>query len=367
MQTSFLWLTPLVLLFSQLSYANGKPPIQIIAYQANMESEPQQIKALGNLQANQSINIASNVTDTIEKILFKAGDLVTKGQLLVELNNKQELARLQEIKVLEQETYAQYQRVKKALKSNTVTKSVVDEKYRDWQTAIAQRQEQEAILANYQIKAPFSGQLGFTPYSVGAILPAQTKIVSLDDTSQMRLDLFVPIKYLEFLSPGLEVSIQSDAFPNRTFSGKISAISPRLESSVRLIQVQAQIPNKNGLLRSNMVVNANIDLPNKTHLMVPNTAILMLGDYEFVYRLKPSKDGLYSAEKLEVQTGEVGADKTEILSGLNAGDIVVSQGVMRVNSKSPIKIKAMQNNKNQAELLAPTRPGKTDLKKAQGQ
>ncbi|GAB6068934.1 multidrug efflux RND transporter periplasmic adaptor MexH [Thiomicrorhabdus hydrogeniphila] len=367
MHTTLLWLTPIILLFSQLSFANAKPPIQIIAYKANLQSESQQLKALGELQAQHSIQIAANVTDTISKIHFKAGDIVSKGQLLVELNDRQEQAELKQIKVSEQEAYAQYQRVKKALKSNTVTQSVVDEKYRDWQTAIAQRQTQEAILANYKIKAPFNGQLGITPYSVGAILPEQTSIVSLDDISQMRLDLYLPIKYLEFLAPGLEVSIESDAFPNKIFSGKISAISPRLESSVRLIQVQAIIPNQNGLLRTNMVVNAKINLPNKVSLIVPNTAVLMLGDREFVYKLTPSKDGLYKATKLEVETGEIGTTNMEILSGLQAGDIVVSQGVMRVNSKAPIKIKAMQNDKTQAELLAPTRPGKTDLKQSQGQ
>jgi len=365
MQATFLWLTPFILLFSQLSFA--KPPIQIIAYKATLQSEPQQLKALGDLQAQHSVQIAANVTDSITKIHFKAGDIVNKGQLLVELNDRQELAELKQIKVSEQEAYAQYQRVKKALKSNTVTQSVVDEKYRDWQTAIAQRQTQEAILANYKIKAPFNGQLGITPYSVGAILPAQTSIVSLDDISKMRLDLYLPIKYLEFLAPGLDVSIESDAFPNKVFSGKITAISPRLESSVRLIQVQATVANPNGLLRTNMVVNAKINLPNKVSLIVPNTSVLMLGDYEFVYRLTPGENGLYKAEKVEVQTGEIGTTNTEVLSGLQAGDIVVSQGVMRVNSKAPIKIKAMQNNKTQAQLLAPTRPGKTDLKQSQGQ
>lgn len=354
MRKFLLLFTPLILSFSQLTEANSKPPIQVIAYEVKLQSEPQNIHALGRLQAQQSIQITSNVTDTINKIHFKAGDHVQKGQLLVELNNRQELAQLQESKALEQESYAQYERVKKALRSNTVTKAVVDEKYRQWQTAIAQRKVKEAILDNYQIKAPFDGQLGFTPYSQGAILAASTNLVSLDDISSMRLDLFVPIKYLNFIAPGLAVSVQTDAYPNQTFTGKITAISPRLESAVRLIQVQANIPNPKNLLKTNMVVNAQIALPNKAFLSVPNTAILMLGDYEFAYRLKTSKEGLYSAEKVAVQVGEVGPSQTEILSGLNEGDLVVSQGVMRVNAKVPIKIKALQNNTEQAKLLQPS-------------
>lgn len=337
-----------------LNLVYAKPPIEVIAYTASIESKPQNIHALGLLKATESIEITSNVTDTIQKMHFKSGDKVQKGQLLLELNNREELAQLQEAKALEQESYSQYQRFRKAIKSNTVTQSMVDEKYREWQTAIAKRKVTEATLENFKLSAPFDGQLGFTDYAEGAILSAGQPLISLDNTEKMRLDLFVPIRFLEFLQPGLSVSASSTAYPQKSFSGKISAVSPRLQNMVRLVQVQAEIDNPQGLLKTNMMVNAQIALPNKSQLTIPNTAILMLGDYEFAYRLAKTEDGNYKAEKVTLETGDIGASNTEILSGLAEGDIVVSQGVMRVNSKTPVKIKAMQNNTEQAQLLRPT-------------
>ncbi|BCN92301.1 MexH family multidrug efflux RND transporter periplasmic adaptor subunit [Thiomicrorhabdus immobilis] len=341
-----------------LNLAYAKPAVEVIAYQASIESNPQIIKSLGVLQASHSTQLSANAADTIKAIHFQSGQMVKQGDLLLELKNAEELAALQEAQALEQEALAQYQRVKRAVKTNTVTQSLVDEKYREWLTAIAQRKIIQASLNDRKIVAPFSGQLGFSTYTVGTNVSEGEAIVSLDDINSMKLDMYIPNRYLTELKIGQPVTLTTSAFGKQVFHGHVSAISPRLQASTRLLQIQATIPNSNQQLKANMMAQAQIQLEDKQQLTIPNTALLMLGDKEFVYRLTADKDNLYKAEKVLVESGEIGASRTEILSGLNAGDIVVSQGVMRVNRKTPVAIKGMENHTSQEQLLQPSKKAK---------
>lgn len=330
-----------------------KPPISVIAYQVQQTAQPQRIKALGNLQANQAVQIAANVTETIQAIHFTDGENVRKNQLLIELNSLEELARLAEAEALADEAKLQYQRVKDVLGRGSVTQSFVDEKYSIWQTAIANRKVIQAQLADRKIVAPFAGQLGFSTLSVGALVTPSAPIVSLDDNRIMKLNLFVAVDFLSALNIGQTVTVRSMAFPDRDFKGQITAISPRLEQNLRMIKLIALIDNPKQQLKSNMMVQAQIDLPAKSQLTVPNSALLMLGDHQYIYRLNATESQGYRAEKIEVQTGEIGETYTEITHGLNADDLVVSQGVMRVKPNAKIQIKALQNQATQAQLLQP--------------
>jgi membrane fusion protein (multidrug efflux system) len=327
-----------------------KPPISVIAYQVQQITQTNQISALGNLQAQNAVQVAANVTETIQAIHFEDGQNVLKDQLLVELDNREELALLAEASATVNESKLQYQRVKDVVSRGSVTQSLVDEKYGIWQTAKANRQVVQARLADRRIVAPFSGQLGFSNLSVGALITPGTQIVSLDDNSVMKLNLFVATEFLSALNIGQTVIVRSAAFPNLDFQGQISAISPRLEQNLRMIKVIALIDNSKRQLKSNMMVEVYINLPDKQQLIVPNTALIMLGDHQYIYRLT-KQNNVYQAEKIEVQTGEVGETYTEITTGLNAGDLVVSQGVMRVKHKARVQIKALQGSMLQEELL----------------
>lgn len=340
-----LLLTPLA------STAAEKPPISVIAYQVQQINQPQHIQALGNLQAKQAIQISANVTETIQAIHFQDGQNVRKNQLLVELNNLEELALLAEADALTNESKLQYERVKNVLGRGSVTQSLVDEKQSIWQIAAAKRKVIQAQLADRKIYAPFTGQLGFSSLSVGALVTPTTQIVSLDDNSVMKLNLFAAVDFLPVLNIGQTVTVSSAAFPALNFQGQISAISPRLEQNLRMIKIIALIDNPQQRLKSNMMVEARINLPAKQQLIVPNSALLMLGDHQYIYRLTIKQGGIYQAEKVEVQTGEIGETYTEITSGLNANDLVVSQGVMRVKPKAAVRIKALQDSAPQERLL----------------
>lgn len=326
--------------------------VPVIAYSVKPVKIPVNIEVLGRLHAKESVDITANVTEIVQAIHFKDGEKVRKSQLLVELNSQEELALLEEAKEATEEAKRQYDRVKEIEGRGSVTRSLIDERYRLWKTTEAKRKVIQAQLADRRLYAPFSGQVGFRQLSVGALVQAGTKIVSLDDTSQMKLDLLLPSQYLSNLKIGQAVEIETASYPGRRFKGVLRAISPRVEANLRMIQARALIANPKAELKTNMMVQAFLHLPPQAKLMIPNSAILMLGDRQFVYRLKPSDaSGIYQLEKVEIETGDRKAKLTQILKGLQEGDLIVSQGLMRISLRKPVRIKAMQSGQPQDVLL----------------
>lgn len=338
--------------FSMAAMAQkSKPPVAVIVYEVAEKSSSVQLKLLGSLEAKSSVDIVAKATDVITALHFKEGEWVTKSTLLVEQNAEEELALLEESKELEAEAKRQYERVKRLEGKGSVTVSMIDERYRLWKTAAAKRKVIQAQVADRRIYAPFSGQLGFRQLSEGAFVAAGTRIVSLDDTSQMLLDLLLPERYLSGVQQGQLIEVRTDAYRTNLFRGRIVAISPRVDPVMRMVQVRALVDNPDGQLKTNMMVEARLTLKSQRMLKIPNSAIQMLGDRQFVYRLQPQQADVYRLEKIEIETGQKGSHLTEVLQGLKAGDQVVSQGLMGISLSRPVVIKAVQGEQDQAALL----------------
>lgn len=327
--------------------------LSVIAFKTQLVETNPSVTVLGQLTAQKSVALVAKVSDQIVKKHYRDGELVRKGQLLIELDAKQELAQLEEISVLVEESNKQYVRVKNIATKGNVTDSQIDERYREWKKNLAKQKVIEAQLADRQVIAPFDGKIGLSLVHEGDFVQAGTTVVTLDDQKAMLLDIALPEIYLANLQPGLLVSVESAAYPEQVFKGQITAISPQLDPVTRLVQLRALVENTDLKLQTNMVVSVKLDLPVKNQLQIPNNAILMLGDYQYVYRLKAKQDGMYQAEKVSIKTGQIGSHFTEVITGLNADDLIVSQGIMRVNRKQSIKIKGYESDQSQAELLAP--------------
>lgn len=333
------------------SGAQTPPPVQVIAYKVPLAPIQQSISVLGQLQAQQSVAITSNVSEHIESLHFKDGQSVQKNQLLVSLNAQEERALLNENQVAINEAKTQYQRVKEVEGRGNVTRALVDEKQRIWQSLLAKQTVLETALAERSITAPFSGTLGLSRVSVGSLVSPGLVIVSLDALQQMQVDLNIPEQFLAVLTLNQAVKLSTAAYPEKQFMGSISAIASQVDANSRLVQIRAVLDNPDGLLKTNMMMQARIDMLAKQRLIVPNSAVVMLGDLQFVYQLIARENGLYQAQKTVVKTGQIGAEFTEITQGLNVDALVVSQGVMRVNDKTLISIKHLQNPENQATPL----------------
>ncbi len=339
------------LLLLQTSYGFAKPPVSVIAYQVGIEELPQSIEVLGELKAIQSVELKANISEVVSKIHFKDGQTVAKDQLLIEFNDKQELAELKEKQISASEAKKQYYRLKNLQGRANVSESQIDEQYRTWQVLEAQINTLKTQLTDRTIRAPFSGQLGLKQFYEGAFIEQGDSLITLNNIEKMQLDLLVSERYLADISVGQKVLVTAEPYPEKEFMAQVMAISPQLDANSRMIKLRAHIDNNQHLLKTNMLVKAMIQLKSKTQLTVPNKAILMLGDHNYVYRLQASTDNRYRVEQVKVEIGEIGERRTEIVKGLRNNDIIISQGVLQVNPRKEVVIKNFENNRSQHELL----------------
>jgi multidrug efflux system membrane fusion protein len=190
----------------------------------------------------------------------------------------------------------------------------------------------DARIAQKRIRAPFAGELGLRRINLGQHLNPGDAIATLTDLSRVYVDFSVPQQDLNEFAPGATVSITTDGWPGRTFTGKVNAIEPQVDVNTRNVTVQALLPNPDEALRSGMYVNVALALPPEHDaLMVPVTAIQTSASGENVIVVRgATAEGGGTADVVPVATGRRVGDRVVVTNGLHAGEIVVTEGQLRV-------------------------------------
>jgi multidrug efflux system membrane fusion protein len=201
----------------------------------------------------------------------------------------------------------------------------------------------EAIISQKLVRAPFDGELGVRHVEVGQFLTAGTQIVTLTDLSQLYANFTVTEKGSAALKVGQTVRVAVDAYPGRTFDGKINAIEPQIATDTRNIRVQATLANSDHILKPGMFATATVVLPDKPPVnTVPETAVdyTLYGDSVYLITEKKEDDGKTSLTVVRtfVRTGNRINGRAEILSGLKAGDRVVAVGQLKLQSGAAVTI-----------------------------
>ena len=343
-----------ILTFLLMASAQAKSPVSVIAYQVESRAVEQSVEVLGELRAIESIDITAKVSDVIERIHYQDGQRVKKGEPLVTFNQQQERALLKEKQIAAQQAKAQYQRLKNLQGRATVSQSRIDEQYRDWQVLEAQIGTIQTQLADRKITAPFAGQLGLTQVNAGQFVEVGTPLVKLVNSRKMQLDLMVSQRYLSQLELNQTVSLTTQAYPSESFNGQIFAISPQLDPITRMVRIRAHFDNPDFKLKNGMLVKAKLSFNSEKQRLIPNKSVLMLGDHQFVYRLIKGENRDYKVEKIKVSIGDIGEQYSQVLKGLQEGDTIVSQGVLNINPRKTVTIKAFENQQSQAALLQPS-------------
>ena len=190
---------------------------------------------------------------------------------------------------------------------------------------------------------PFSGELGVRKVEVGQYLTAGTQIVSLTDLSALYANFTVTEKDSGNLKVGQVVRIAVDAYPGRTFEGKITTIEPQIATETRNIRVQATIQNPDKILKPGMFATTTVVLPDKPPVItVPETAVdyTLYGDSVYLLGEKKEEGGKTSltVTRTFVQTGNRIEGRAEILKGLKDGDRVVAVGQLKLQSGAAVTI-----------------------------
>jgi multidrug efflux system membrane fusion protein len=323
--------------------SNKPPPVGVNIAEAKSEVIPNLLTAVGDLAAVHQVNVTSDVNGRITDILFKAGSDVKAGTPLVQLFDGPEQGDLASFKA--QSTMAQLSldRAKQLAARQFSPQAQVDQAQSAYDQAQAGIAKTEAIISQKLVRAPFDGELGVRKVEVGQYLTAGTQIVSLTDLSMLYLNFTVTEKDSGSLKVGQTVRIKVDAFPGRTFEGKISTIEPQIATDTRNIRVQATIANPDKILKPGMFASTTVVLPDKPAVItVPETAVdyTLYGDSVFLIEEKKADDGKTSlvANRTFVQTGNRIEGRAEILKGLKAGDRVVALGQLKLQSGAAVTI-----------------------------
>src|ERR1700710_2428045 len=298
--------------------SKAPPPATVTVAEAQSEVIPNLLRAVGDLVAVHQVNVTSDVSGRITEIMFTAGSDVKAGSPLIQLFDAPEQGDLASFKA--QATVAQLSldRAKQLASRQFGPQATVDTAQAAFDQANAGIAKTQAIVSQKLVRAPFDGELGVRHVEVGQFLTAGTQIVTLTDLSVLYANFTVTEKDSAALKVGQTVRIAVDAYPGRTFDGKITTTKPQIAADTRNIRVQATLANPDHILKPGMFATTTVVLPDKPAVVtVPETAVdyTLYGDSVYLITEKKADDGTtsLSAVRTFVRTGNRIGGRAEIL------------------------------------------------------
>jgi len=332
-----------------------------------------QFTAVGTLNPVRGADLSTEVAGLVRTVHFKSGQDVKAGTLLVELNADSDVALLHSAEAAAAQAAIVLKRDQAQLAVQAVSQAQIDADTNDLKAKRAQVEQQAAVVAKKSIRAPFSGRLGITTLNPGQYVNAGDKLVTLQTLDPIYVDFALPQQQLAGLAVGQVVNLSVDTFPGQAFSGKINAISPKVDAATRNVQVEATVSNPKQLLLPGMFANVKIDVGGvQEQLTLPSTAVTYNPYGSTVYVVKeaePPKEGVASAggapaqpanpsgtkqlvaQQVFIETGPTRGDQIAIVKGLAAGQVVVSSGQNKLKNGTPVVV---DNSVQPANNPAPT-------------
>ena len=304
----------------------GRGPVGVEAERAQSMAITEEVFAVGNLRANESVTIRPEIAGRVVRIGFTEGALVRKGDLLVELDRSVLLAQVEQARAELDLSKANYDRTADLAERKFVSESAKDQAAANLSVQQAKLRLAEAQLAKTQIFAPFNGVVGLRNFSVGDYVREAADLVVLEDVSQMKVDLRLPERFLGELKPGLSVEMRVDAYPQRVFRAALLALDVQVSADGRAMVARGMLANQEFLLRSGMFARARIVLKERgSAVMVPEEAVYPMGADIYVYKIIDGK-----AMRTKVATGVRRDGKVEITEGVAVGELVVTAGQIKL-------------------------------------
>jgi membrane fusion protein (multidrug efflux system) len=332
--------------FLQISHliAQGTPPVPADAITTASVVEQQwqpSIGVVGSLVAVQGVTVSAQLDGNIAQIAFEAGSAVKAGDLLLSQDTTVEQAQLRAAESASALAKINLERSRGLLAKASISQSDLDSAAAQFEQAAAQADNIRSVIAKKTIRAPFSGRLGIRLVNLGQTLKAGDAIVSLQALEPIYANFQLPQQELSRISMGLTVQVTGDAVPGNAIEGKITAISPDVDSVTRNVRVQATLENGDEQLRPGMFVNVAVLLPAKNAvLVIPASSVLYApyGDSVFVVEDKKDDKSVKVVRQQFVRLGERRGDFIAVVSGLKTGDTIASTGVFKLRNGGTVVV-----------------------------
>jgi membrane fusion protein (multidrug efflux system) len=333
------------------------PPTAVTTIVAEKATWPTTIDVIGTVASIQGVTVSADLPGTVAKILFESGQWVHEGDILVELDTRQEQAQLAETEAQRDLAHINYGRTQQLVQEGVMAKTEYDNVTAQQKVTDGQVGEIRATIARKTIRAPFSGILGIRQVNLGQYLAAGQAIVSLQSLNPIYVNFGVPQQTTGQVAIGRTLRISSNDFPGLQFSGRVTALDSVVNESTRNIQVQTTLANPQNKLRPGMFVQVSLGLGENTPVIaLPASAInyAPYGDSVFIVTdLKDDKGKTYRGVRQQiVKLAGSRGDQVGVTSGLNPGDEVVTSGVFKLRNGAAVQI----NNKVQPENSTHPKP-----------
>ncbi|TDI62801.1 MAG: efflux RND transporter periplasmic adaptor subunit [Alphaproteobacteria bacterium] len=318
--------------------------VTVSSTQVQTENWVNNINAVGGLNAVQGIEVASEVPGKITVIAFESGHHVEKGALLVQLDATAEQAQLRALKAELQSAKLDYARAQGLVRSAAVSQAQLDRTKAAMESLEAQVDGQAELVGKKSIRAPFSGDLGIRQVDIGEYVSPGTEIVSLQSLNPIYADFTLPERHLNDVKTGQQVDIIGVALEGKTYTGTVTAVSPKIERTTRNVRVQATFDNPDGRLRPGMFVQVSVVIGGAVEVTtLPQTAISFLPYGNSVWLIVEGVKDKSGAEVLSVEsqlvnTGRIRHGRVEIVSGLDHNAQVVNTGQMKLRNGQFISV-----------------------------
>jgi membrane fusion protein (multidrug efflux system) len=317
---------------ADLGAAAENAPIAVVTAAAAIRPMAIEIEAVGTTRANESVQVTSKASNVVTAIHFTDSQVVSRGDVLAEMDDAQAQAALAEAEASLSDSESQYNRTRDLVTRELLSQAELDTVEAQLKADRARVAAARAGLEDTIVRAAFDGRTGFRQVSVGSFVSPGTPITTLDDTSIIKLDFTVSENFLFMLKPGLVVSASSAGLPDRAFTGRVTNIESRVDPVTRSITVRAEIPNPEETLRQGMFMTVKLDGEPEPALLVPEGAIVPEQGRTYVFVVRDAV-----AEQREVRTGKRRPGEVQIVEGLAEGDRVVVEGTQNVRDGSPVE------------------------------
>ncbi|HEX7370929.1 MAG TPA: efflux RND transporter periplasmic adaptor subunit [Rhodanobacteraceae bacterium] len=343
----------------------ANPPQTVSTMTAEYQDWQPHVEAFGNVRAVHGTDLAFDVAGLVASVDVKSGADVKKGQVLMKLVDDQDRAQLASLKATLQLAQLTAKRSKAQLAVQAISRAQYDTDMANLKSAEANVAAQQALVDKKTLRAPFAGRIGIITANPGQYINVGASVATLQQLDPVYVDFTVPQSSMELIKTGGKVAVTSDAFKDKTFTGKVSATDPKVDLSTRNVGIEATVANPGKLLMPGMFTKVAVDSGHEQrYLTLPQTAVAYApyGDTVFVVHegTPPASDGKPAASakpagskdkngpshyvrQVVVTTGPTRGDQVAILSGIKQGDVIVTSGQLKLKNDTPVNI----NNKVQ--------------------
>jgi len=314
--------------------AKVPPAMPVKAAAARTAPAVDELGAVGTLRADEAVTIRPEIAGRIAEIRFNEGQSIARGAVLVKLDQAELAAVLASSASQAQLDRQRLERSEDLFKKSFISQQALDEARSGYARSAAKQKEDEARLAKTEMRAAFPGVAGLRQVSEGQYVAAGTDIARLEKIDQLKLDFRIPEAFIGKLRAGQPVKVLVDAYADRVFPGSVYAIEPGVDDQTRTILLRARVANPELRLRPGMFarVQAQLGVREKA-IWIPEAAIVPKGRDSYVFRVAEGK-----ADLVRVQTGARKVGEVEIVKGLGAGDLVVTEGTQKIGPGSAVTL-----------------------------